>query len=537
MPENATDAAAVPIATHVINLLRVSAGMQRKAVAFLNTMEGELVTALTKSGQSVNKTARLQALLTQTNASIKAAYTSAKNSTHADLRGVARMEGQLAVRAVNAAIGVDVVSVKVPETTLSRIVDETAVLGHKSAAWWQGQQDAMRQKFTGVVQKGVYAGQSVDEMVRAVRGTAKNNFKDGIMETSRRNAETLVRSAVISISNQARLDSFEQMQDVIKGIEWVATLDGRTTPICRALDGKQWRLPDYEPVGHAFPFPGPTAHWNCRSTPVPVTRSWEELSGKKLPSLDGAEMQKRLREKLAARGWSQERIDSAVANSRASMDGQVSNSFNFERWLKTKPDEFANKLLGPGRFDLWKKGKLTLADMVNQDGRPLTLEQLKASIESGQLPPETTGANFLALASMPLPFTAAVQAHLDDRAATEIETIKRTDPRGMKARELAALADSNMPPSQQLATATLNAAVKAHAVIKARVVRVIIKAAVSAGSLDAGLQSAAVQTAIAAGGGKGAPMTGAEWVKENLNADEIAIIRESIDAQKAKDSK
>ena len=57
----------------------------------------------------------------------------------------------------------------------------------------------------------------------------------------------------------------------------MAVIDDATTPECLELDGKQWLLPqdteDYDayiPIGHDIPFPGPVAHWNCRSTIVPV---------------------------------------------------------------------------------------------------------------------------------------------------------------------------------------------------------------------------------------------------------------------------
>ena len=32
---------------------------------------------------------------------------------------------------------------------------------------------------------------------------------------------------------------------------------------------------------------------------------------------------------------------------------------------------------GKGRYDLWKKGKITFRDLVDQNGRELTLAQLK----------------------------------------------------------------------------------------------------------------------------------------------------------------
>ena len=66
---------------------------------------------------------------------------------------------------------------------------------------------------------------------------------------------------------------------------------------------------------------------------------------------------------------------------RASMDGQVAADMTYEQWLKKKDAAepgFAKSVLGPGRYNLWKNGKLTLRDLVDQRGRELTLEQLDA---------------------------------------------------------------------------------------------------------------------------------------------------------------
>jgi len=63
----------------------------------------------------------------------------------------------------------------------------------------------------------------------------------------------------------------------VTAIEWVSVIDDVTTDECLLLDGKQWLLPDdpqdyegYIPLGHDVPFPGQVAHWNCRSTQIPV---------------------------------------------------------------------------------------------------------------------------------------------------------------------------------------------------------------------------------------------------------------------------
>lgn len=48
----------------------------------------------------------------------------------------------------------------------------------------------------------------------------------------------------------------------------------------------------------------------------------------------------------------------------------------FDDWLLERGDEFARKKLGPGLFDLWKAGKITLAQLIDNAGNPLTIKEL-----------------------------------------------------------------------------------------------------------------------------------------------------------------
>jgi len=64
-------------------------------------------------------------------------------------------------------------------------------------------------------------------------------------------------------------------------------------------------------------------------------------------------------------------------STRASMDGQVAADLSFGDWLKGKPVEFADEMLGKGRAQLWRDEKITLQDLLNAQGVPLTLKQLR----------------------------------------------------------------------------------------------------------------------------------------------------------------
>jgi hypothetical protein len=60
------------------------------------------------------------------------------------------------------------------------------------------------------------------------------------------------------------------------------------------------------------------------------------------------------------------------------MGGPVSGDLTYEKWFRGQGAAFQQEVLGPGKYKLWKEEKLTFTDMLNFDGSPLTLEQLKA---------------------------------------------------------------------------------------------------------------------------------------------------------------
>ena len=113
-----------------------------------------------------------------------------------------------------------------------------------------------------------------DRLVRALSTIIPQSFSRGLsskqlgdmiakeLGASRTRARTLARTEVNYICNQADLDAYK-----VAGVEWyayLATLDLRTSEICRSLDGTKEKVSRAK-VGVNFP----PMHPNCRSTTVP----------------------------------------------------------------------------------------------------------------------------------------------------------------------------------------------------------------------------------------------------------------------------
>lgn len=113
-----------------------------------------------------------------------------------------------------------------------------------------------------------------DRLVRALstiipqsfsRGLSSNQLGDMIakeMEASRNRGRTLARTEVNYICNQADLDVYKIVG--LEKYEYLATLDMRTSEICRSLDGTTHEV-RHAKVGVNFP----PMHPNCRSTTIP----------------------------------------------------------------------------------------------------------------------------------------------------------------------------------------------------------------------------------------------------------------------------
>jgi len=410
MADNITTQLADEAKAHTIDLLRIEAGMRKQVVGMLEELETDLLKQLASTDLTTAKKERLQAFLEQTSAQVSSAYKQIADIGEANLEKVATITSKQTAKSLDASLKVNLGTVLSPQQ-LTAIARGPVVEGSPMKDWWEGQDIAAQRRFRGAIQQGLLLGEDMAAIQRRVRGTKASGYSDGALSVSKREAQALTRTAVQSVANQAKLDTLKENDDVVKGIEWVATLDARTTKTCMALDGKQWRLPDLKPIGHDKQFPGPVAHWGCRSTQVAVTYSWAELAKKKLAAKKGATFQEAFQKRLQEQGFTPEEAAKIEANQRASMDGQVSDSKDWQAWLKGKGDEFALEKLGPGRFKLWKEGKLTLSDLTDQQGRELTLAELEAAIDGGKPAPETEGRTFDFKPSGGVPsYTAAQEA-------------------------------------------------------------------------------------------------------------------------------
>lgn len=351
------------ITKHSVDLLRFEGGERLRIIEQLNTLEADIMSLVTKYDPvsprvSKRRMDRLEKLLDQVQDTIATAYGVIVDDQGEMLQELADLESEFAQEVLTLSIPVEVETVALAPKMIKEISRDTLIDGAASSEWWKKQETGLLDRFSRSVRQGMYEGESIGQLVDRIAGTQAQNFTDGVMEVTRRNAEALVRTSVQTVANQARTATWQENEDLIKGLKWVSTLDGRTTPQCIARDGHVYDIETFKPLDGGPPWgpgPGGGLHWNCRSTSIPVVKSWRELG------ID---------------------LDEAPKGTRASMNGQVPADTTYEEWLKDKPEEFQNDVLGVGKAKLWREGKIGFTDLLDQRGNPLSLKQLREKLRT-----------------------------------------------------------------------------------------------------------------------------------------------------------
>jgi SPP1 gp7 family putative phage head morphogenesis protein len=344
--KKAEQAIADKIIAHHIQLMRYTAGEKQKVFNILMQMQMELKAKL-QNGLTSYEKARVAKVLNQCTVLIDRYYSGIQ--TQMNLTGLAKTEGEATVKAM-ASIGIEG-SLPAP-SVFKAMISDTLLTGAPLADWWEKLGQDVSFKVVSQVRQGIAQGETLQDIITRVVGNPKKGIA-GVMEASRRNASTLVHDTVMRITNDAKMAVYRQNSDVVKGVEQLSTLDSKTSDICIAYSGAKWDL-DGEPIGGTtLPFDGgPPRHPNCRSVLVPVLIPWKELGVNVEPP----------------------------KGTRASDLGPVPADMSFDAFLKRHDKEYQDELLGKGKADLWRSGKISLRDLISQDGRPMTLKDLRAGL-------------------------------------------------------------------------------------------------------------------------------------------------------------
>jgi hypothetical protein len=132
---------------------------------------------------------------------------------------------------------------------------------------------------------------------------------------------------------------------------------------------------------------------NCRSTQVAVTKSWAELaqaSAVQPPDGPPTDIETLVRSKLEDQGKTPAQIDAGVEAQKSIVDGQPTDVENVNEFLNRQTPQFQNALLGPQRAELYRQGKISIKDLLDQRNRPLSVASLQQMVDKGHSVPVAT---------------------------------------------------------------------------------------------------------------------------------------------------
>lgn len=346
--------------SHAVDLAHYSNGVVRRIIGLLNRADADLFAQLTEAldrlpaeSFTVDRLERLLKSVRELNAE---AYRQVERELTKELRDFAAYEAGYQLKLFEATIPAQV-QVAVGVATVNPTQIYSAALsrpfqGRLLREWASSIEAGRMTRIRDAIRMGYVEGQTADQIIRRLRGTRAKGYADGIIEIDRRHAAAVVQTALGHMANFARERVYDENKGLIKAIEWVSTIDTKTSDQCRIRDKKHYHPETHKPIGHSIPWgagPG-QLHWNCRSTSVPITKSWRELG------ID---------------------IDEIDPSTRASMDGQVPAETTYADWLQRQSAARQDQVLGPTRGKLMREGGLTMDRFYNEKGKFLSLDELR----------------------------------------------------------------------------------------------------------------------------------------------------------------
>ena len=310
-----------------LDVLRHSATVEASVLRLLEQMRKELISKLARADLTNWSKQRLNTLLRDSEALIASYYTQAQTllaPTYSTVAGVT---------AAQTATGLAAAAASIPSrAVLESLVSNMLVEGATTKAWWGKVAADTAFQFASAVRQGIAQSETQNQIFKRA---------NDVVGLAGRNSAALVHTSVMQVMNDANIETLKSNADIAPSVRWLSTLDSSTCELCGMRDGLTWDTLTQEPIGHDIPYADPPLHFGCRCKLVGVTK-----------------------------------LDKYVEGQRASMFGPVDRKVTFTQFLKRQTPEFQDEVLGKGRADLYRAGKITLRDTVSGRGAPLTLKQL-----------------------------------------------------------------------------------------------------------------------------------------------------------------
>lgn len=380
MPQTAQQLYFDSLLRHQIYLLRLAGSLRNEVVRLLDATDLEIAEQIagrlgTNKRPIPTRLAQADRLFRDLRRLRDAAWQEASKTLRRNLDELTQAEVRFLQSAVEASVYVELETLIPPVSKLKALVTNSPMQGRVMSDWASTLRRQDRKRIEDQIRIGIVQGQSSQDIARRVVGTARLRGRDGATQITRRNAQAIARTAVIHFSNAARGEFLQANARYFRDELYAATLDGRTTPICRSLDGNRY------PVGVG---PQPPVHWQCRSVRVatfdgdtlgerPFKATTQRMMLREYARLNG--LPTPLNRAALPRGHKGP-FDAFSRRRGRELTGRVPLTTTYQEWLRTQTREFQDDVLGATRARLFRRGGLQLSKFVNRKGDEITLADL-----------------------------------------------------------------------------------------------------------------------------------------------------------------
>lgn len=328
------DDLAQAIISRELNLNRFDADLRIRVNQELNKLDKDILAQLRGNPSNWNRT-EFNEKLKNVRKVINDYYNEILAMTSEDMAGISESEAIFLQSTINELADTALIPEIPSKEQLSKLSASSVIQGALLASWW--------------IKQAADTYFRISTQARIAYGSGEKDISDRVsdqLKVSKRNAESVVRTAVRTVASNTREKLYAINSSIFKGKLYVAVLDNRTSIQCIAYDGSTYDM-DNKPIGKkSLPYRELPAHFNCRSIYVPILKSAKEI-GFDIPR-----------------------------STRSSMDGQVPEETTFKDFLEKKGEAFQDEVLGKGKAKLWRDGKITLQQLLDQSGNPIPLSEL-----------------------------------------------------------------------------------------------------------------------------------------------------------------
>lgn len=342
---------------HQIALIRYSNGKAKTLLPHLAEIVEYLEVRIGREGDFIANKKSLNTLIKNINDKLTSIYGNWEEMEFTPMmQEVVDNELELAADTIDAVVDGYTPTVPTQKAALSRAFNTPLLIGSKGGAvdfgvFTRGWKKTEVKRVNDRIISGFYSGQTTNEIVRGVVGLKSQKYADGIINMSRANIYSMVKTSVIHLSSQTKAQFYKENDDLIVGVRVVATLDSGTSPECRARDQDVYLFSEY-----GDNYPAPAYHLSCRTGLVP------ELS-------DEYSFLKESRKRPAVT----EKDGKTVAE-------QVSGTQSYYTWLKNQPKAVVDDALGVERSKIFRNAGLSpeefKAASVNQFSKGITIAEM-----------------------------------------------------------------------------------------------------------------------------------------------------------------